>query len=128
MSVPVPEEMAKGYREQEILRLFHNNLAVKIVKDSSSEYDTWKSGGYKVSSVPTSLSLEQFREWQTEWFKPTQEKISAIVAPLREILHLAEAEEQKIDIEDVDIESIKLVLKESTLYDGEINLDSIKNA
>lgn len=178
MAVTIPDEMAKGYREQEKLRLYHNELGKKIVTffalvtwvgegeppelrpafaspggsasdiensddwayevvsegtkgavllygDGSKDFEPWRILGFPVASAPESLSLTQFRTWQGEWFKPTSMSVSETVAPLKDAVAVAQAALDKVEIMDVDLSSIKDSLKESTLYDAEIDLDSI---
>ena len=128
VAITFPEEAAKSYREQERIRLLSNALGPLTADvEPWDGFGAWRAAGYPEKQAPAvKLSVEQFHTWESEWHHPTHDKIMAVVAPYRSAVGAAQASLGEVSMTS-DIEDAQEACRKSTLYDSEIDLDSIKD-
>lgn len=123
----IPVAMKKGYRELELLRLEHNTRGAQAVADAldslgitQEEWDYQWSLPANKRTRRVEVHLAPFRAWQKTWHNPRSMAVCEVIAPLKDAHVAAEAKRLGIAVKDVDIVAIKQPLKDSTLYDSEI--------
>ncbi len=125
MATAIPTALARAWRAQELLRLYHNVIGGKVGQ-AGALFPAWRAAGYPVGSAPVRMSQTQFDLWRVEWWLPRSMRLNDIIAPAKDAWMVARAAELGVTLRNLtEYAAVRAARETDATNDASISITAV---